>query len=511
MPRKKSGKGPNINAAIAGSKEVTAELTGNKSAAEKFGMAEKSSRDRSSRGGRSSRPRSRISNDTSTTQTSNLRAGSFPDLELQWQGTPPVPAVVKGYSGQRSYEAYTVWQDPYATNGSGLFGVLNNLVSLEAMEATNPTPAGSESQLGGWFASLAFNLFGIASGKGLNTSGFFSTTMPVSLSAYYNTCHAIFCRLRTLQGLAGLMGYNAACTRVAGNILLQQIAIKDFFTRLAQLPFPTAVYDHADKMIGVFLADDNSGTPPFFEGVASDPTYDLGDPTALSTYLGEIGLLFAGLQTANAADLSNIVRVFSFLYGTPKSFGPAPKHVSTQSLMMHMTRGMAYFQTGANVFWNAPSLDNTVARGIRTHVWGDANTCDSQWFTLWRPTWYYFANNAGAAATGPRGVYSQDNTANGTITQWYDSQDGTRTTELNTGAAAKVLSINAGARSDWAFPWMTVADQLTPAVDQVQTDNRVLPGYTSFYPLNTEVIDDTVELMKNVFIGSISGSSLRTS
>lgn len=496
MTRKKSGRKPNIAAAIAGAGEVAAELSGNKEAATKLGMSEKRAQGSPRRMERPRVPNARSPRGERSPSGGNAFKQIATTAVEYTRTEMPTGKVVSG-SG-REYVSYG-WADPYRSQVAGLFGVGDATCLFSGLYAGSVLTPG-ETALNTLLLDIPNQLYTIAASYGLSITGLTSATFGTSFGTYMSTYMGLYNTLRGLQAIMGLYGFNNACNRVATNWLNSKSQIEARIARLEAYSMPKAILDCIDKVCGVYLSG-NSNDPPFFTFVTTVQDIDLGLAASVTTILANIDAQFAVIAGLPAPDYGNIIRLFGYLYGTPGPFGPKPIHTETQLYYQQLARMMSYYDTGNTTLYSGPAANwTTNGTMIATLVWGDLGALDPQWITLFRPMFFTTVGNALVANVGVRGVFGTIAASTGSDIQYYDSQTGAYFADDMTGAAAR--SINGAIATDFSFPWAFQADQLDPIIT---TSVVMFTGYGVLYINTNDIYDDTGRLWQHLFFDNVVG------
>lgn len=449
-------------------------------------------------------------------QTSNVgtvKRSTFSPANLSYTYVKSPYGKLANISGA-SYVSYG-FGDPYARVAPGIMGILEDGFNIVGFNQI-PTPSGSENVFAAFVNDLGFQIVARANDYGARIRNFATSTLGTTNIGYLNAIGSIYIRLRLLEALAALNGYNLPCSLISTNILNDAEQLTGRFTRLAGYPVPMKFYRLLDNFVGVFLAGQTNEDVPFFYGVGPRNT-NFTNPTALAAYYAAIDLEFSALQVMQSTpppnpnpdnanvglDFANLTQAYSYLWGQPESLGPANLINDVQKTMMMFSRAMSYVDNttpGAEVGWASPSSDNTVVRNIPLFIWGKSENVDSLWTTLFRPPVYYINNGDPVGTVASRGVFVSglDDTA-GVEVDYYLAIDGTFAPELNIGAGPKVIGTTQD--SDvFDFPHKLIAVREVGSTDQVAIDGRSLPGWRRIYVPPTDLLNNTEYLYQDLFL-----------
>jgi len=389
------------------------------------------------------------------------------------------------------------YEDPFGTNATGLWGIPQAAAVFGGIW-TGGTTASYEQPLVDFCNQVYNTLYVLAAGKGMSVTSF-SLVTPANFGNYMSGYLGAYSGLRLLQSLTNIFGYNRACDAVAQNVLAFKPQIEGRLARLEGYPIPPSFKAAADKMCGVFVPSDNA-VPPFFTGVTGAQNLDLTASASITSILTNIDTNITNML-GTAADLSNIIRLFAFLYGEPAPLGQKQIITDPQLYYLQLSQAWGYSDTTGATAWWAPSASSTV-RDLPVYVWGKAETIDPLWFTLFRPALYANTANVALASVGQRGVFGANvSTPNGTTLNAYSSQGGV--SSFNTSSAAGVSTITVTDFVDFEFLWAPIARTEVAVNSQISGDSRILPNWERYYVQYAEVIDETVKLYQKWFYGDM--------
>jgi len=494
MPRRKGKKpGPAaVSAAVEGSKEVVAELTGNPAAAKKFGNAEKTTRE-GMKGKTAGKPaRTRPS------------AGETIFSVTRPTGIVQPVSTLPEVSG--THLSSYAWNDPFASSSPGLYVLPDTSISYPKAisPGTGATAHAEDNIVSTFVGQMMDQMYARAARMGLSITNYNSTgTIEASWATFWQNWIDQYRAIQGLRAMSAMYGYNIACSTVATVINNNLPRIDSMLNRLIPYPMPPSLYENIMKTHGVFLSGNNAD-PPIWSLSAPVTLAQLDVVANIANYLTGIDSLYTAMVGISNIDLANITRVLNQLWKPQAQPVPQPR-TGDQHYQMMRTQGIEW-SDGATNSWNAPSLDNTGVPNVPMLFYGDLSTVDPIWTTLFRPVVTFSDNNSIFVKTSLYGVFQmfRANVTNGSEITFYAASNGAfgnaSATQLISAGAAAATVITPATGVAFDFPWAPIPMIKTTSVNELSTDFRSLPGFQRMYVPLADLMRNTEKLYGDMFI-----------
>jgi len=505
--RRAKTSGADVKAAIAGSKEVTAELSGNRAEAGREGKREYQARN-------GKRP----SNGKGSMDKRETGSNKFPPLD-QVSGAPAgmyvAPNPPKFETAVGRVVSTEVYSDKNFNQKSALIMVPLNQFQVDTMQF--PLSANQDTRVNQW-TNWMLNLYSLIV-RGVQskniivplTDTFLAT--PANLGTWLRVLLNVLSGVYAFESMLEMGNYNVATTDINAAIIQNLPQLQALSRRARSYVLPQGLVDWIAMVSGVKLIDDGS-CPIWYMGFVT-----LGAPvdfTVAANVLAQItameNSMNALLPTAALMDFARIPNTFAKAY--PNPVYPKPK-VSSDPVEYDWLYNAAACYTDStavkNFTWPTTLMPASVGQPalqliptfFRDEV-PSSSPSEEVALSLWKLAVYSIDPVAGQASGAlPNSEIgaihlTTGSTANDVILGEYD-QNGLFNARALTGPGATTLSAAAAPIAEQMY-WSTdAAGEFTSNA----ADHRGPRGYRAVYLSPDWYIDETLRLGEKWFLSEI--------
>jgi len=502
---RRSKSGPEVKAAIAGSKEVIAELTGNEALANKEGMAEKNSRGgRNPRGQRSGRGSRGPGNAVSTTY-GNVRSEVAPLAQ---------PMRFAGASGE------TYGTDTYAERiqiaipqGIIVQAAAFNLSYVTGIQSGTLLDVNVSSVFGNMLKGLYGNIVRTIQSKGRVVRDTVldepAGLAPAgSVSTWLSNWSISYMALVGLLHFSKHADFNLLARNIANAIEQVQPRLRSDLIKLFSYPVPAGWIRVLDKFTGPKYWDDNGPLFAFIPMGAVATSQDLTLVATINAILlqAENNLKTLDTYLTNSPDLIRISNTFGIAYG--KQPLPEPKGPANDACAVAMICGAAwpYLNTTAPLWVTVPNthFTNVLGGNIGTDipVWVPDGSSDVDLLLNLLRTSVYSVDPALGTGTGNIAssvglVQAQTNgNTSGANYSYYDQTLGFTGTSLTSAVPFSVTPASSILNFFWAWE--------AALADTAYQRHNDLHGLVRVNIPTNRLLDETCILFERIFLGEIN-------
>jgi len=489
----------NQRAAIAGSKEVIAELEGNKSGADKYGSQERNYR----------------SNYRGRSNHGTPRSGGESKMSAQYSGYANRPLwPMDGKIKQQSVDLHHLESGAVLTTPYGRDPYRVNKVEALILEYpqvnwgtfTNNTGAGdpSAAQCGARLTAIYAEITDVINFNGrfipqqvLTSAGDFAKYLN-----NYTECFSIcFSILSVMKCLDLNTSFRAFGPGLSGQGNLDRVALA--WRRLQKVPIPPKVVEHISQLVGVFYSDveDFAFVTHVNNAATITNVTDFTSASAVGTLITRAETLLVSLETTTL-EAAQIGQTFGVVYGTPAPLPEPEPHTQADQFDLHFTRGINYL-SGTNTA--CPIITGPGNVGGVFPVLQRKGADNDTLFSLLRPQLYSFSGVPSSASTDLSGLLTNV-TGTADFSRYYGPNVATNNTIISDSSFA---ALNYGDGSFFEVQWWASLVQSAGINGIWQHDSRSYDRWDEYYPTVQNIGSNTVKKLDTMFLTDLSIRDLR--